>query len=344
MRTLSFWRPALLAFSILTLASTALAGKPATKPDHPSTHQTQGKHVKRKTATAPKARASASERVRRATKQTAKPAAAPARQAAPAKGAKAKTVPSNASSSKHGRTARRMETAPARKAAAAKTPTVCLHEPVTIVRGADDHAESIVLTRCNGRPADGALQKFSNLLVPSLANPARPARAGGAPVLKTLDVGLMNRMQAIATRFPGHPIRIASSLRPMSGRSYHQSGRAVDMLVNGVSNETLVAFCRTLPDTGCGYYPNSTFVHVDVRSPGTGHVYWIDASRPGEPARYVTSWPEKTDGAENASAPAGLHEEHEETQPETKAQPPAPRQPLTGDLELDSKQEESKAR
>jgi hypothetical protein len=44
-------------------------------------------------------------------------------------------------------------------------------------------------------------------------------------------------------------------------------------------------------DTGCGYYPNSSFVHVDVRQPGTGHVAWIDASGPGEPPHYVASWP-----------------------------------------------------
>jgi hypothetical protein len=33
-----------------------------------------------------------------------------------------------------------------------------------------------------------------------------------------------------------------------------------------------------LDDTGCGYYPNADFIHMDVRDPGTGHVAWIDAS------------------------------------------------------------------
>jgi hypothetical protein len=63
------------------------------------------------------------------------------------------------------------------------------------------------------------------------------------------------------------------------------------MRVAGVSNEELSAFCKTMPDTGCGYYPNSSFIHMDVRSPGTGSVSWIDASGPGEPPRYVTTWP-----------------------------------------------------
>ena len=30
-------------------------------------------------------------------------------------------------------------------------------------------------------------------------------------------------------------------------------------------NEALRDFCRTLKNVGCGYYPNSVFVHMDVR-------------------------------------------------------------------------------
>jgi hypothetical protein len=71
----------------------------------------------------------------------------------------------------------------------------------------------------------------------------------------------------------------------------HASGRAMDFRLEGTKNEDVVAFCKTLEDTGCGYYPNSSFVHVDVRNEGAGHVSWIDASGPGETPRYVPSWP-----------------------------------------------------
>jgi hypothetical protein len=71
----------------------------------------------------------------------------------------------------------------------------------------------------------------------------------------------------------------------------HSSGRAIDFRVEGVKNEDVVAYCKSLGDTGCGFYPNSSFVHVDVRDAGAGHVSWIDASGPGETPRYVTSWP-----------------------------------------------------
>ncbi|KYF78769.1 hypothetical protein BE17_15175 [Sorangium cellulosum] len=65
----------------------------------------------------------------------------------------------------------------------------------------------------------------------------------------------------------------------------------MDILVMGVPNAALFQFCRTLDDVGCGFYPNSKFVHVDVRRPGAGRVFWIDISGPGEPSEYVDSWP-----------------------------------------------------
>ena len=65
----------------------------------------------------------------------------------------------------------------------------------------------------------------------------------------------------------------------------------MDLAVFNVPNAALFKLCRTLDDVGCGYYPNSRFVHVDVRRPGTGHAFWIDESAPGEPSHYVDAWP-----------------------------------------------------
>jgi hypothetical protein len=70
----------------------------------------------------------------------------------------------------------------------------------------------------------------------------------------------------------------------------------MDISVMGVPNAALFELCRTLDDVGCGFYPNSKFVHLDVRRPGTGHAFWIDASGPGEPSRYVDSWPGVVEG------------------------------------------------
>jgi hypothetical protein len=65
--------------------------------------------------------------------------------------------------------------------------------------------------------------------------------------------------------------------------SNHNVGKAIDFRVAGVPNEVLRDYCRTLKNVGVGYYPNSTFVHLDARATPT---FWIDYSRPGEPPRY----------------------------------------------------------
>jgi LysM repeat protein len=44
-------------------------------------------------------------------------------------------------------------------------------------------------------------------------------------------------------------------------------------------------YLLTLPHVGVGYYPNSTFVHLDVRGQKT---YWVDVSHPGQPPRYAS--------------------------------------------------------
>jgi hypothetical protein len=192
---------------------------------------------------------------------------------------------------------------------------VCLKPPVEVAAGAETATFS--LAKCDGSTAPLAVDQLSVLARPSAApKPKQPlesmARLRGselAPGIHRLDARLVQRVEAIVEHFrrPEQPTRIqlVSGYRPRSGRSFHSSGRALDFRIEGVDNETLVAFCKTLPDTGCGYYPNSSFVHVDVRDPGTGHVTWIDASHPGETPKYVAAWPVPAPAApQQAGAPA----------------------------------------
>jgi Bacterial protein of unknown function (DUF882) len=155
----------------------------------------------------------------------------------------------------------------------------CLRPPVTVERGFGGDVEQVALTRCDGLPAPQAAERLSVL--------ARPGAFG----FKLLDLGLVTRIQNVVDHFHAGRVTIVSGYRPNSAGSFHQRAQALDFALSGVKNEELVAFCRTLPDTGCGYYPNSSFVHVDVRPPHTGHVYWIDTAGPGEPPRYVSTWP-----------------------------------------------------
>jgi hypothetical protein len=169
------------------------------------------------------------------------------------------------------------------------------------MRGAE--SEAFPLTKCDGTAAPLAVEEMSILVRPgSAARPSAPvadlARKTGeeiAPGIKRIDARLVERLQLVVDHF-ARPARtpkmfVVSGYRPSSKASFHASGRAIDFRIDGVENTDLVAFCKTLPDTGCGFYPNSSFIHIDVRDAGTGHVAWIDTSAPGDKPDYVAAWP-----------------------------------------------------
>lgn len=188
----------------------------------------------------------------------------------------------------------------------------CFAPAVSIDRNGLEN-ETFSLVDCKGKPVESAREKLSILARPwGVARPTieprkKPKKADKrgsgkdkptemaamdiAPNVRLLDAGLLTRIDTIAKHFPGKHISLVSGYRPRSQGSLHQTARAIDLRVVGVGNEEVVAFCKTIGDTGCGYYPNSSFVHVDVRIPGTGSVTWIDASGPGEAPRYVSTWP-----------------------------------------------------
>jgi uncharacterized protein YcbK (DUF882 family) len=102
------------------------------------------------------------------------------------------------------------------------------------------------------------------------------------------DPRLVALIRAVSNHFEGRTIEVVSGYRAYTPTQYtphsnHNVGKALDFRVEGVKNEELWAFCRTLKKVGCGYYPKSTFVHLDVRS---ANASWIDRSRPGEPPMY----------------------------------------------------------
>ncbi len=93
----------------------------------------------------------------------------------------------------------------------------------------------------------------------------------------------------LSDHFGGRPIQIVSGYRQAGGytreTSRHTHGRATDIRIRGVPNRTLWEVCRRINHAGCGYYPGSTFVHVDARLRRT---QWVDWSRPGQRPRYGT--------------------------------------------------------
>lgn len=100
---------------------------------------------------------------------------------------------------------------------------------------------------------------------------------------------LARLLAAISDHFGGREVTVVSGFREAGGytreSSRHVAGRATDIRVRGVSKRELWDFCRSLSHTGCGYYPRSSFVHVDVRDANN---QWVDWSRPGQRSRYGT--------------------------------------------------------
>lgn len=100
------------------------------------------------------------------------------------------------------------------------------------------------------------------------------------------------------------PVEIVSGYRHWARpTSRHFKGWAVDFKVEGVDPKVVWAFCKEFKDVGCGHYPTSQFVHMDVRDKSYS---WIDMSGPGERARYVNSVPQPE---AKDSAPAAQEEE-----------------------------------
>lgn len=225
--------------------------------------------------------------------------------------------------------------------AAPKVP--CLHANVEFLRGAE--MDAFPLTQCDGTVASHAQEKLSVVLRPfSVSRPTaesakvmhkasrlrseRDENEISTGIMK-VDPGLALRLDKVLEHFKtdGHAPKVAivSGSRPTSTGSLHALGRAMDFRLEGVDNLKLAEFCKTLPDTGCGYYPNSSFVHMDVRAEGSGHTAWIDASGPGEAPRYVSQWPlPATEATENKSpaAPDKVNGDSTEAS-ETPAETPA---------------------
>lgn len=132
------------------------------------------------------------------------------------------------------------------------------------------------------------LTKHGKLVPSSLAGLSRMLRHAPSGSKTDIDPRLATLIGMVSDHFGGRPLHVVSGYRPYSPTQYtkhsnHNLGRAFDFTVEGVPNTVLRDFCRTFRNAGVGYYPNSTFVHLDVRTTKT---FWIDYSRAGEPPRY----------------------------------------------------------
>lgn len=178
----------------------------------------------------------------------------------------------------------------------------CRERPMRLHRF-NREKETFVVLDCDGSVPVGALERLSVLARPPGvarpdALPPSPASNDGEwiPGVRVMHPRLLWVLHRIALAFPWRAVHLYSGYRPAkeplvpgTHTSKHARGRALDISVQGVENEELLAVCHDLADVGCGYYPNGKFVHFDIRYGGRG--LWVDASAPGEPSRYVDGWP-----------------------------------------------------
>jgi uncharacterized protein YcbK (DUF882 family) len=140
-------------------------------------------------------------------------------------------------------------------------------EPILFLRVVSGERERLQLYSKSGKMSLKNVQRLSYL--------TRDKR--GKQKVKRLHFRLVHMLQKVSEKFPGKPIEIISGYRPQStgNESQHAFGRALDFRMPGVSPAALFRFCKQMPRTGCGLYPNSGFVHMDAREKNTA---WVDYS------------------------------------------------------------------
>jgi uncharacterized protein YcbK (DUF882 family) len=127
--------------------------------------------------------------------------------------------------------------------------------------------------------------------------------------------------------WPGRRVEVVSGFRhPTVARnphSPHMKGLACDFRVAGVKNVELRDYLRrAFPSIGVGYYPNSSFVHLDVRRGESA--FWIDYSGPGENPLYSDNPDEDLrSGRANTFRPAHIDPQWAETDDVVAPEPPA---------------------
>ncbi len=205
---------------------------------------------------------------------------------------------------------------------------------VTLVRFGTSETQQIQVVTKKGKLVPGVLPRIARMMRFAKLNIEHP-----------IDPKLVQLIAKVSDHFGGRPIEIVSGFRPKTPTQYtphsnHNVGRAIDMRVRGVPNEVVRDHCRTYKNTGVGYYPNSLFVHFDVRAKST---FWVDLSKPGEAPKYVTPGTDVDHAVDDAAADGAdvtPKDDGEPKTPEPKADTKA--EPKPGDGKVEPKPAETK--
>jgi uncharacterized protein YcbK (DUF882 family) len=137
---------------------------------------------------------------------------------------------------------------------------------------------SLRLRDAQGKPIKGLQRRFDRFL-----------RCHHTNVQHAMNPRLLKLMYQTGRHWPGRRLEVVSGYRhpkvAKNPHSPHMKGLACDFRVAGVKNTELRDYLRrNFPKVGVGYYPNSSFVHLDVRKDRSA--FWIDYSGPGDRSMY----------------------------------------------------------
>jgi uncharacterized protein YcbK (DUF882 family) len=159
-----------------------------------------------------------------------------------------------------------------------KAPRPPKNPPVVLFTVNHKETFSLRLRDGQGKPIKGNQKRFDKFL-----------RCHHTEKKHAMNPRLMKVLYQTGRHWPGRQLEIISGYRhpkvAKNPRSPHMKGLACDFRVEGVKTQELRDYLRkTYDKVGVGYYPNSTFVHVDMRKDKSA--FWIDYSGPGERAVY----------------------------------------------------------
>jgi hypothetical protein len=150
---------------------------------------------------------------------------------------------------------------------------------------------SLMPQRADGGFSDADLEHAARVFAP------KDARRTHAIAPHLLDL-----VYRTMRHFNAPLVHLVSGYRPDRAGSRHTQGRAIDMVIPGVTNEALADYARQLGFCGVGIYPNSGFVHLDVRE---SSFFWVDQSLPDEHSRSEPMMAHEAEAADRAARARG---------------------------------------
>ena len=163
--------------------------------------------------------------------------------------------------------------------------------PLTILPVNGGAQVSLVPEREDGGFSDADLEVAARAFAPKDMRHTHP-----------ISPHLLDLVYRTMRHFSAPLVRLVSGYRPDRAGSRHTQGRAIDMVVPGVTNEALAEYVRQFGFCGVGIYPKSGFVHLDVRD---ASFFWVDQSLPDERSRSEPILPLESAAADRAARARG---------------------------------------